>query len=166
MARIALESAQSAVQKAQELYDQAYPVVAPVVKQAVEKATPVVQDGIKIGSKVAGEAVTAAKPIVSDALKQVTETASSAGIDPKALAPVQTAAKPVVSVAQTAAEKAFTTLTTSPPLVAAEYTLGAVALLYLTPSILGLLGDALRGYRGDISATIAVDRLQVTAAVP
>lgn len=60
------------------------------------------------------------------------------------------AAKPVLS--QTA-----DFLTTTPPVLLAEYGAGAVALYLLAPTLLGLAAGSLRGYSGELTAAQALD---------
>ncbi len=50
-------------------------------------------------------------------------------------------------------------LATSDPVTLGEYALGAVALAYLSPALLGALGGSLRGYAGDIAPAAALDLL-------
>ena len=91
---------------------------------------------------------------------QATGAVAGLGIDDKLVDSVATAAKPVVSAAGTVAGSAAEVLATSSPVTAAEYVAVAALGVYLTPSLFGLLFDLLRGYRGDLTATLAVDKLQ------
>lgn len=159
-ARLAVDSAKAALEVAKQAYEAAVPVVTPYVKQAAEVAAPVVQESVKLGTKVAGDAFSAVGPSLDEALKQATGAVAGLGIDDKLVDSVATAAKPVVSAAGTVAGSAAEVLATSSPVTAAEYVAVAALGVYLTPSLFGLLFDLLRGYRGDLTATLAVDKLQ------
>ena len=47
----------------------------------------------------------------------------------------------------------------NPPVIVAEYALGAAALVFFGPKILGAIGGFFRGYSGEVSAPAVLDNV-------
>jgi len=155
-AKTALELIGAGVKVAKEGYD----VAAPVIKQGVDAVAPVVSEAVKVTTETAAPLIQRATPVVKDTLDSALK---STGVDVNSLSKTTTVvtqtANEGVSVAKPFLSQAITFLTTTEPVVLAEYGLGAVALYYLAPALLGGFVGSLRGYAGEVTAAQALDLL-------
>eukprot|EP00775_Hariotina_reticulata_P005852 gene5852-6093_t len=152
--KAALDVIGAGVKIAKEGYD----VAAPVIKQGVDAVAPVVSDAIKVTTETAAPLLQKATPVVKESL---TSAVNASGVDVNSLsrttAVVSKTATEGVTAAQPFVSKAITFLTTTEPVVLAEYGLGALALYYLGPALLGAAFGSLRGFAGEVTAAQALD---------
>ncbi|GLC44066.1 hypothetical protein PLESTB_000933000 [Pleodorina starrii] len=131
-----------------------YDVAAPIAKQAVDTVAPVVVEAAKKTVELAQPAIEAAAPAISNTVSDVLE---STGVDltavTNAAGTVSDVAGTAVSAATPVARSLVEVLAASNPVTLGEYALGAVALYYLAPAVLGLF----RGYAGELTAAVALD---------
>jgi len=155
-AKSALELIGAGVKVAKEGYE----VAAPVIKQGVDAVAPVVNEAYKVTAETAGPLLQRATPLVQDTVQSAFK---STGVDvdsfSKTTSVVTKTASEGVTAAKPLLSQAITFLTTTEPVVLAEYGLGAIALYYLTPALLGGFVGSLRGYAGEVTAAQALDLL-------
>lgn len=148
------------VQAGLDVAKQAVDVVAPYAKQAFDAVSPVVVEGAKKTAEFAAPVVNAAAPAVKGT---VSDLVKSSGLDLKTLSKTVDQAGSVAGTATSKATpvvaKVVDFLTTTDPVTLGEYALGAVALYYIVPAVLG----SLKGYQGSISAASALDSLVTEA---
>jgi len=137
-----------------------YQVAAPVIKQGVDAVTPAVREAVKVTTEAAAPVVQKAAPVVTDTLQSAFK---STGVDVGAIkTTTSTLAKTAqegATVATPFVNKAIDFLTTAEPTKLAELGVGALALYYLGPGLLGAAFGSLRGFAGEISAAQALDLL-------
>lgn len=155
-AKTALELLGAGVRVAKEGYD----VAAPVIKQGVDAVAPVVSEAYKVTAETAGPLLQRAAPVVQDTVQSAFK---STGVDvdsfSKTTSVVTKTAEEGVTAAKPFLSQAINFLTTTDPVLLAEYGLGAVALYYLTPALLGGFVGSLRGFAGEVTAAQALDLL-------
>lgn len=155
-AKTALELIGAGVKVAKEGYE----VAAPVIKQGVDAVAPVVSEAYKVTTETAAPLLQKAAPVVQDTVQSafkstgvdVNSISKTTGLVTKTAEEGVTAAKPLLA-------QAANFLTTTEPVLLAEYGLGAVALYYLTPALLGGFVGSLRGFAGEVTAAQALDLL-------
>ncbi|KAF8068332.1 Calcium sensing receptor [Scenedesmus sp. PABB004] len=152
--KAALDLVGAGVKIAKEGYD----VAAPVIKQGVDAVAPVVSEAVKVTTETAAPLLQKATPVVTDSLQSAIK---GAGVDVDSLQRTTAVAAKTATEAATTAQpfltKAYTFLTTTEPVLLAEYGLGALALYYLAPVLAGGLFGSLRGYAGEVTAAQALD---------
>eukprot|EP00879_Flechtneria_rotunda_P001047 GHRR01001184.1.p1 GENE.GHRR01001184.1~~GHRR01001184.1.p1 ORF type:complete len:429 (+),score=162.31 GHRR01001184.1:83-1288(+) len=135
-----------------------YQVAAPVIKQGVDVVAPVVSEAVKVTAGRAAPLLKKAAPVVKDS---VTSAFKTTGVDVDGLQRttevVSKTANEGVTAAQPLLSKVINFVTTTEPVVLAEYGLGAVALYYLAPVVLGGVFGSLRGFAGEVTAAQALD---------
>jgi len=143
-----------------KVLQEGYQVAAPVIKQGVDAVTPVVQEAVKVTTEAAAPVVQRTAPVVTDTLQSALR---STGVDFGTLkSTTGTLAKTAeegAAVATPFVTKVANFLTTAEPTTLAELGVGAVALYYLGPGLLGAAFGSLRGFAGEISAAQALDTL-------
>jgi rhodanese-related sulfurtransferase len=141
-----------------KIAQEGYEVAAPVIKQGVDAVAPVVTEAVKVTTETAGPLLQKATPVVKDSLSSAF-TATGVDVDSiqRTTDVVQKTATEGVSAAQPFLSKFITFITTTEPVILAEYGLGAVALYYLAPVVLGGFFGSLRGYAGEVTAAQALD---------
>jgi len=135
-------------------------IAAPVVQQGLDVVTPVVQEAVKVGSDVAAPALKAAAPTLEAGISEAGKLISQSGVD------VSTINTTAASVAKSTQEGVLpkvsgfvSFLVAQEPVILAEYAVGAAALYFFGPALLGVVGGALRGFAGDVTAAAALDSL-------
>lgn len=155
-AKTALELIGAGVKVAKEGYD----VAAPVIKQGVDAVAPVVSEAYKVTAETAAPLLQRAAPVVQDTVQSAFK---STGVDvdsiSKTTSVVTKTAEEGVTAAKPFLSQAINFLTTTEPVLLAEYGLGALALYYLTPALLGGFVGSLRGFAGEVTAAQALDLL-------
>jgi rhodanese-related sulfurtransferase len=155
-AKTAIELIGAGVQVAKEGYE----VAAPVIKQGVDAVAPVVNEAYKVTTETAAPLLQRAAPVVSDTVQSAFQ---ATGVDmnsiSKTTSVVTKTANEGVTAAKPLVAQAINFLTTSDPVTLAEYGLGAIALYYLTPALLGGFVGSLRGFAGEVTAAQALDLL-------
>eukprot|EP00243_Klebsormidium_subtile_P004322 TRINITY_DN18294_c0_g1_i1.p1 TRINITY_DN18294_c0_g1~~TRINITY_DN18294_c0_g1_i1.p1 ORF type:complete len:444 (-),score=114.02 TRINITY_DN18294_c0_g1_i1:363-1610(-) len=147
-----------------------YETVADAVDKLVKFAKPAVETAAPVVSEYTEKALNAATPLAMDAAKEAKKALESAGIDTSAAGQyvktatniAGTAADTVTSAAKSASPFALSALETTlaqQPTVLAAGAGGLVLLYLLAPSLVGGLGQAFRGYAGDVTAAQALDLL-------
>ncbi|PNH01519.1 Calcium sensing receptor, chloroplastic [Tetrabaena socialis] len=119
--------------------------------------------------KATGEAVKAGITTIQSGVKllqesTVTDVLESAGVDfssvSEAAGTVSDVAESAYSAASPVAQGLAEALSASDPLTLAEFGLGAVALYYVAPAVLGLF----RGFAGELTAAVALDTVAQDAS--
>lgn len=151
-----VKSAISTADAGVKILQQGYEAAAPVIEQGVKVVSPVVQQAAKATADAATPALQAALPALSDAQKAIGSSLSSPTLDT-----VVGTTKEAITVATPFASKFISFLASSDPVTLGEYGLGALVVLYLTPSILG----SFRGYAGEITAAQVLDALSDSSSV-
>lgn len=153
--KVGIGAAQQGIQVLKGAYDTVSPTVKatletvePILKSATEKAAPVVEAGVRVAAEAAGTV----KPSLERAI-------TSTGIDSKVVSGAESAAEQAVTVTTPVLKSLVQFLTTTSPVVLAEYGLGLIVAYYLLPPTLGLAAGVLRGYAGDVSPAGALDAL-------
>eukprot|EP00878_Enallax_costatus_P000403 GHUV01000492.1.p1 GENE.GHUV01000492.1~~GHUV01000492.1.p1 ORF type:complete len:402 (+),score=171.48 GHUV01000492.1:78-1283(+) len=141
-----------------KIAQEGYEVAAPVIKQGVDVVAPVVTEAVKVTAETAAPLLQRATPVVKDSLSSAF---TATGVDVNSITRttnvVSKTATEGVEAAQPFLSKAINFITTTEPVVLAEYGLGAVALYYLAPLLLGGVFGSLRGYAGEVTAAQALD---------
>ncbi|GJM86718.1 hypothetical protein PR202_ga02605 [Eleusine coracana subsp. coracana] len=165
-AALSKEDVAGSINKVVDTVDQVIDVGGKVAEQSagVLKALgEAVKPALPVLKSAGDEAIKLAAPVVSGASKQATEALQGAGIDPA----------PVVSAAKTAAEQSTKVIDAAKPIASAtvetiaslapgDYVVaaGAAVLAYiLLPPIWSLVSVSLRGYKGDLTAAQALDKV-------
>ncbi|KAF6254588.1 hypothetical protein COO60DRAFT_1703264 [Scenedesmus sp. NREL 46B-D3] len=152
--KAALDLVGAGVKIAQEGYE----VAAPVIKRGVDAVTPVVSEAVKVTTETAAPLLSRATPVVKDSLQSAI---NSVGVDVESFSRTSETVTKTANEGATAAQpfisKALTFLTTTDPVLLAEYGLGAVGLYYLAPLLAGGLFGSLRGFAGEVTAAQALD---------
>ena len=154
-AKVGIGAAQQGIQVLKGAYDAVSPAVKatietvePLVQSATEKAAPVVTAGVRVATNAA-ESV---KPGLERAI-------TSTGIDSKVVSGAENAAEQALTATTPLVKNVIHFVTTTSPVVLAEYGLGLIAAYYLLPPTLGIAAGVLRGYAGDVSPAGALDAL-------
>lgn len=141
-----------------KIAQEGYEVAAPVIKQGVDVAAPFVSEAVKVTTETAAPLLSRATPVVKDSLQSAI---NSVGVDVDSISRTTNVVTKTATEGATAAQpfisKALTFLTTTEPVLLAEYGLGAVALYYLAPYLVGGLFGSLRGFAGEVTAAQALD---------
>lgn len=142
---------------------QGYEIAAPVLKQGIDAVAPVLSQAYKVTSEVAVPALKAAGPVVQSGLQEATKALDASGLSAKTVSDTTSVVtKTAATATQTVspyATQLFNFLASKDPVTLGEYALGVVALYYLAPPVLGLLGGSLRGYAGELTPATALDGL-------
>lgn len=137
----------------------AYDAVAPYVKQAADVAAPVVAEGAQQVTNAVVPALKALEPQVKDLGTSTAKVLVATGVDPTVIDSTGKTVEGVVAGSKPLLQQLLTFVTTTPPTLLAEYAVGAVALYYLSPTLLSLLAGSTRGYAGEVSAAAALDQV-------
>ncbi|GJN22144.1 hypothetical protein PR202_gb09683 [Eleusine coracana subsp. coracana] len=165
-AALSKEDVAGSINKVVDTVDQVIDVGGKVAEQSagVLKALgEAVKPALPVLKSAGDEAIKLAAPVVSGASKQATEALQGAGVDPA----------PVVSAAKTAAEQSTKVIDAAKPIASAtvetiaslapgDYVVaaGAAVLAYiLLPPVWSLVSVSLRGYKGDLTAAQALDKV-------
>lgn len=138
-----------------------------VVQQGIEIATPFAKEVYDVVEPVVEEAVKSAAPVVSSAApavqQQLNEAVTASGVPVSAISnsasTVLTTVNQGVSVATPYVNSAVEFLSSKDPQSLSYYGLGAAALYYTSPLLLGALAGALRGYAGSLPAAEVLNEI-------
>lgn len=140
------------------------------VEQALSKVSPAVEGAKKVLGPIVGDVVEKSKPIASSLLEQANKSVSSAGpqvekllqdvgVSGEVIRGAENGIGKAIQVSKPVASSVVEFVTTTPPLLLAEYSAAGALVYLLAPSILSFGISVARGYAGEVSPAAALDKL-------
>jgi len=140
------------------------------LEQALSKVSPAVEGAKKVVGPIVGDVVEKSKPIASSLLEQASKSVSGAGpqvekllqdagVSGQVIRGAENGIGAAIQVSRPIVSSAIEFVTTTPPILLAEYGAAGALVYLLAPATVGFGINVARGYSGEVSPAAALDRL-------
>lgn len=140
------------------------------LEQALSKVSPVVEGAKNVVAPIVGDVVEKSKPIASSLLEQANRSVSSAGpqvekllqdagVSGQVIRGAENGLGNVIQVSRPIVSSAIEFVTTTPPILLAEYGAAGTLVYLLAPKFFAFGISAVRGYSGEVSPAASLDKL-------